>query len=207
MAFCPQCRAEYRPEITHCPVCDVDLVDAESLAPEMTDDRVVALLAAAELTVVAEGTLQGLKPVQDALIASGIPAALRKAEEVMSEMGLFLRLELVVRQEDEEVAGALVREALGGDLSEEMREGMEALFVGGDAAQGGGEGEAEGEEPETLACPACGCTDPLVNGECPECGLYLGEGEAGEGEAGEGATSAAQAAQAAQDEDDDGSRA
>lgn len=30
--------------------------------------------------------------------------------------------------------------------------------------------DAEGEPP----CPACGVAAPLVDGECSECGLYLG---------------------------------
>mgnify|MGYP000396718311 CR=1 FL=1 len=29
----------------------------------------------------------------------------------------------------------------------------------------------------TITCPACGHTGALVNGECADCGLFLGEPE------------------------------
>ncbi len=170
MPFCPKCRSEYRKDITHCPTCDVDLVGEAELPEQLTDDQVIAAMAEEDLEVVAEGTLQGLKPVQDVLIAEGIPAALRKAEELMTEAGLFLRLELVVRKSDLETAGPVVREALQGELSEEMREGLAHIYGEGDSEEDEAE-EGDGPAP----CPACGCTDPLVNGECPECGLFLGD--------------------------------
>jgi len=38
-----------------------------------------------------------------------------------------------------------------------------------DDADGDGDGDGE------LPCPACGTAAPLVDGECSDCGLYLGE--------------------------------
>jgi hypothetical protein len=192
MAFCPRCRAEYRKEITRCPTCDRELVDEQELPPKLTDAQVVAALEEdkEELVTVAEGTLQGLRPVQEQLIETGIPAALRKSEEMMTEAGRFLRLEVLVRQRDAEQAILMVREALQGELSEEMLEGIARLQAVPGAAGDAGEGEGEdpfdeaepgkeGEEGEegALACPACGSTEPLVDGECPECGLFLGSGD------------------------------
>lgn len=34
--FCPQCKAEYKPQYTRCATCDVDLVDALPQDPEPT---------------------------------------------------------------------------------------------------------------------------------------------------------------------------
>lgn len=39
---------------------------------------------------------------------------------------------------------------------------------------GDGDGSA-GEGSDDLPCPACGTAAPLVDGECSDCGLFLGE--------------------------------
>jgi hypothetical protein len=178
MPFCPQCRAEYRKEFSHCPTCDLELVQEQELPPKLTDEQVVAAMAEEELASIAEGTLQGLKPVQDQLIESGIPAALRKSDEMMTEAGLFLRLELVVRKSDAEQASSRVRQALQGEVSEEMLDGiaeLQQVAAQGEPEEGAEEGAEEAEGAP--ACPACGSTEPLVDGECPECGLFLGTEE------------------------------
>lgn len=176
MAFCPKCRAEYRVGITHCATCEVALVAEEDLPAVMSDAEIIAALADEEVVTVFEGPLAGLRPVHEKLLEAGIPAALREGEELKTEMGLFIKLALVVRKEDlgrvAELLGEEYRESLAreGLLSEALdREGpLEAP----EASEDGGE-EGEGGA-KALACPACGCTDPLVDGTCPDCGLFLG---------------------------------
>ena len=41
MAWCPKCKNEYREGITHCPDCDIDLV--EELLPEQEEDFEIPL--------------------------------------------------------------------------------------------------------------------------------------------------------------------
>lgn len=62
--FCPECQAEYRAEITRCPVCDVDLVErleeASHVAPKM-------------VVVFETDELPELMAARSALAAAGIP--------------------------------------------------------------------------------------------------------------------------------------
>jgi hypothetical protein len=180
MAFCPKCRSEYRAGITHCATCEVALVSEEELPKLMSDAEIIAALAEEELATVFEGPLASLRPVQEKLLEAGIPAALRQGEELKTEMGLFIKLSLVVRKEDlprliellgEEYREDLAREGLLGDAPDQMDHPEDP-----DHEEGSGNPDGPGEG-KALACPACGCTEPLVDGECPDCGLFLGEGE------------------------------
>lgn len=168
MPFCPECRAEYRAGIAKCAACEVPLVSEDELPELLSDDEIIGALSEDELVPAFEGPLQALRPLQEKLLAAGIPAAMRQGEELTTEHGLFIKLELVVRKSDidrvAEVLGEENRKAL-------EREGLSVHVVPLRSPEAEEEDEA-GEE--SLACPACGCTEPLVEGECPECGLFLG---------------------------------
>lgn len=180
MPVCPKCRAEYRSGITQCAHCEVALVAEGDLPDIMSDEEIIAAMSDEELVTVFEGPLAALRPVHDKLLAAGIPAALREGEELKTEMGLFIKLSLVVRKDDvtrvAELVGEEYRESLAreGLLDDTMDRHLGADRAGG--GNGAGDQGEGGEEPAetTPACPACGCTEPLVDGECPECGLFLG---------------------------------
>lgn len=170
MPFCPKCRSEYRADIQRCATCDEALVAEEDLPVHMSDQEIIAAMSEEELVSVFEGPLQALKPVQTRLLEAGIPAALRQGEELKTEMGLFIKLQLVVRKDDLEKVAGLVGEEYRENL---RREGL--LDVATSEGLEHPQSDASEETDGDLACPACGCTDPLVEGECPECGIFLGE--------------------------------
>lgn len=171
MPFCPTCRSEFRSGIKVCPTCDEALVAEEDLPAAMSDEEVLAALSEEEVKGIARGALEGCREVQQTLLEARIPAAIRKVDDVVSEAGHFLILEVVVREEDAERASFLLSSEHAELLS---REGLDvgARLEGEIIVE---KSEFEDDEEGVPACPACGCTEPLVNGECPECGLYLGD--------------------------------
>lgn len=73
--FCPSCEGEYREGITHCPECDVDLV--ESLPTGLHDAELAVLFESAEP--------EELMPVEAALRAAGIPFLVDGQDSVPGE--------------------------------------------------------------------------------------------------------------------------
>lgn len=63
--YCPECRAEYRQEITLCPDCEVSLVMELPSEPELSEDDLVLVLETANVAV--------LPVVKSVLRAAEIP--------------------------------------------------------------------------------------------------------------------------------------
>ena len=82
MPFCPQCEAEYREGFTHCPDCDIDLVDELSAEtpPATTASTTRGLFDPDDVpevvTVFTSGVMEA-EIVRSLLEASGIPALVR----------------------------------------------------------------------------------------------------------------------------------
>lgn len=172
MPFCPKCRAEYREGFTRCATCGVDLVDSLEDVPEpITEDNAVEYLRGKELAVLVRGDLDSCREVCNALLQEQVPAIIAPYDENVPSARLAMLLDVLVAEEDVERAVTLLQ-ADWHDMLE--RDGLQWLGVGAP--------EEEAEEDGPLACPACGSTAPLVDGCCPDCGLYLGdeEGEAGD---------------------------
>lgn len=72
MSFCPQCRAEYRRDISRCPECDVDLVDELSPAPELAWDP------REWVTVDESGDESEARILEGFLAEAGLPVRLRR---------------------------------------------------------------------------------------------------------------------------------
>ncbi len=172
MAFCPECRAEYRKGFDHCPSCDVDLVDAVELPELMTDEEVIASMSEEDLVGIVRGSIEGCRETQAKLLEQRIPAAIHESEDVGAESGHFRILQVVVRKEDAERAQAALNQDWVGDA---QREGLlrEVELIDGDGDDGEPEAE-EADNDEEPACPACGCVKPLKKGKCRDCGLHLG---------------------------------
>lgn len=125
------------------------------LAPSDVD----ALLAAGPLLPYAKASLRDAQAFVAALLAQGVPAAVRKPDDCCGGGGCGPSFEVLVREEDVSRIAALQR----GDWEQALvREGL-----GHVAAQGAA---ADGDEPP---CPACGTAAPLVAGACSDCGLQL----------------------------------
>ena len=63
--YCPQCRAEFREEITACPDCEVSLVAVLPEIPDLLDEDLVSVLETADVAV--------LPVVKSLLRAADIP--------------------------------------------------------------------------------------------------------------------------------------
>jgi hypothetical protein len=81
MAYCPQCRAEYREGFTHCPDCDIDLV--AELPPELPGEVPSGSRGlfdpddVPELVTVFTAGVMEAQIVRSLLEASDIPALVR----------------------------------------------------------------------------------------------------------------------------------
>ncbi|MEA2433621.1 MAG: hypothetical protein QOG54_1078 [Actinomycetota bacterium] len=108
--FCPNCRSEYRAGFTHCPDCDLDLVD--ELAPEAepeprpANDEVTFF---ASLVSVYRAPRMQAEIIRSVLAGSGIQAFVRGSG--MSGVypgGVLDDSAVMVRKEEEEAARALL---------------------------------------------------------------------------------------------------
>lgn len=156
--FCPRCRSEYRAGFARCGLCDVDLVDA--LPPEdafSSPEAMARALADKELEALLVGSHVELSKAQRFLAAQHVASIIAGEPEQRAEGGLHARFFLMVAAADIERARTV--------FQERWREGAlaQGLLVG-DAAT-----VAEG------TCPACGTSVPADAGECPDCGLFLGD--------------------------------
>jgi len=169
----------------------VDLVAAEELPEMLTDEEVIASMAAEDVTAITRGSIEDCRETQRKLLQQRVPAAIHEAQDIVGEAGHFRILQVVVRNEDIERAVEVLqldwvegaqREGLLGDVR--VADAQEPSADAGEGADEGGGGEDEDEggedeggedekEPEP-ACPACGCTKPLKKGKCRDCGLHLG---------------------------------
>lgn len=158
--FCPRCRSEYRPGFTRCGLCQVDLVD--ELPPEdafSSPEAMARVLADKELEALLVGSHVELKKAQGFFAGHRLASIIAgEPEKQQAEGGLHARFFLMVAAEDLERARALVQER--------WREGAlaQGLLLGDATA------------PVEGTCPACGASVPAAASECPDCGLFLGDG-------------------------------
>jgi len=154
--YCPQCLAEYRDGFTRCATCDVDLV--EQLGEEMvlTEENIRRALEGKELLGVARGELEVVKETRALLSRARIASVIIEDEQAQLPAGMAPRVVLLVSKDDLEQAQSV--------LGEKFQQMLEA------------EGQPPPSELEYGKCPACGTTIPEDAEECPECGLFVGQG-------------------------------
>lgn len=156
MPFCPECHAEYREGFTRCASCDVELVAELPTGLDLSAEGVAEALAGQELVPVAGGQFEVLKEMRENLAARRIASLIVEDPEHQNPPGMPKRVLLAVGKAD--VAAA--RDALEADFNAMIAE----------------EGMAGETEMRYGQCPACGCQLTEDQDECPECGLYIGEG-------------------------------
>jgi len=154
LRYCPDCREEYQPHMTHCLDCggplkeklDGEEVDYGALPDSAPEPEPGSSLPPGEYRSVASGlSAQVLEPVVKLLVEGRIPV---KVES------LSYGLTLSVRDEDRSAVIAILE-----------REG--AIPAQPDAA-------SPAVAAEGGPCPACGSHLAPGTVECPECGLLLG---------------------------------
>lgn len=157
--FCPECRSEFREEITFCQSCEVDLVGALETEDLFTSIQTMeGTLAEAELVPVVMGNPAELRRLQEGLYRERLPSVLANAGEGAYTPGTAAALYLMAQEEDLQKIGEYIKRANQESLH---REGVvEEVSLG-----------------QITACPACGSEAPGEAAECPECGLMLGVSE------------------------------
>jgi hypothetical protein len=147
------------------------LVDSLEEIPEPLDrQRAAALLADKDLVVVVRGDVSACQEVLAALLDEQIPAVIVSPPDVEPRSGVAMMLEVRVAEQDLEPAVYLLQEEW-----EELLAQDGLHFPSLDDKTAPQEASTATDGPP--ACPACGSTKPLVEGACPECGLFLGETE------------------------------
>lgn len=169
MAFCPQCRSEFRPGFTHCAPCgQIPLVDElseiDELGPESAEQAVPVGLASdsdivriqqiggQEIDTLRVFPLKFAQELQATLSDAGFSTLIVPLSVTFPDM--LPRFELRVLPEQRRAAEAELRERWAESLS---AEGLEANV-----------------QTSVDECPACGASVPLDVDTCPECGLFVG---------------------------------
>ena len=165
MPFCPECRDEYREGIARCAACDVGLV---ATLEAVNDDELLELerrLASEELTPVFAGDLENCKARYQVLGEHGIPSLITGDLEAKETETLSPYMYLQCATEDVEDVAAIFQDLWNESLT---LEGIEVDEV-----------DAVDMEAEEIECPGCSTliSELTVEGECPECGLFLGYDE------------------------------
>jgi len=159
MPFCPRCRAEYREGIETCSTCNVSLVDSlEGVPLPLSEETVATLLEGKELAMLVRGDMSTCKEIHQALLDEQIPALMLPPDDDVGHAGLSMVLDVIIAEEDQDRAVAVLQR----DWADMLK--RDGLFW-------------PATEEGVMACPACGSTAPLVDGCCPDCGLYLGDAE------------------------------
>ena len=163
--ICPQCGANYRAGFTVCHACKVDLVDDATFAAQrQSRGKPRDILAGRPTATIVHAGLQACREIERALLEAGIPCFLDANAEEGEALALgALKVGVVVAEDDVVRVGAL----------------MKARFEGLVAKEGIGSFNTEAIDLSAaeIACPACSHKGPLKNGECADCGLFLGAPE------------------------------
>lgn len=168
MKICPSCREEFLDHIEMCEICQEKLVSEFAVADLSADDQEISkeALLQGETLAFLEGSLASCREVEKVLKRSKIACAVYPASlECGSSPATLgascdMKYLLLIRPDDLELA----KNALEGQFSEQvLREG-----------QGDYVTSAINLNDDVVTCPACGEVAPLKDGECENCGLFLG---------------------------------
>jgi hypothetical protein len=162
---CPSCGGRFRAGFVRCASCKVDLVDEAvvNAALAARDDPHKAL-AGRKVVAAIHASLSACREVEAALLDAGVPCMLGTDTEDGEPLAAgAMKIGVMVAEDD------LAR------VSAVMKARFEALV----AQEGIGQFRTDAIDVTAaeVTCPACGHTGALVNGECADCGLFLGEPE------------------------------
>jgi hypothetical protein len=160
--ICPACGGAFRAGFTRCASCKVDLVDRATWEAGLAarDDPQRAL-AGKKTVAIVHASLPACREVERALLDARIPCLLQTETEEGEVLATgAMKIGVMVAEEDLARVGAVMKSRFEALIH---KEGMgtfktEAIDIG--AAE--------------VECPACGHKGPLKDGECADCGLFLG---------------------------------
>jgi hypothetical protein len=159
---CPKCGGTFRAGFNRCAGCKVDLVDAAAFTAGLAarNDPHQALAGRKTVTVV-QASLAACREIERALLDAGIPAVLRTENEEGEPLSAgTLKIGVVVAEDDNARVGAVMKSRFETLI---RKEGVGAFKT-----------EAIDVGAAEVECPACGHRGALKNGECADCGLFLG---------------------------------
>lgn len=165
--YCPECRDEYRSDITHCGVCGMELVNGEQFiamnrsAEEKRAARKGELTADDELVNLKGGPLSDMRHLEQLLQKERIGVLLIGDERNCGKGCCPSNFILQVRAEDAQDAYRLI---------EEEHQKMTGLADHGDDGHNGIFNVDAGQ----AVCPACGFSFQTLTNTCPDCGLCFG---------------------------------
>lgn len=162
LKYCPECRDEYRPEISQCAVCNVLLLTGLQMRAKFdtgdgTREKVAVIAEGDTLIPLMRGRLLDLKQVKILLAGVGVPALLVKDDQCRSGCCGGPEMMLQIRWQDQEKAEAALQQEHERTTGHQVHEGGVATVFD--------------PEAEVVVCPACGHEFSPNGPDCPDCGL------------------------------------
>jgi len=167
LKYCPHCRDEYRPDISLCGVCGMELITGTQFLAmhESSEGKRAArkgeITAADELVNIQGGPLSDMRHLEELLNGERIGTMLVGDERNCGKNCCPSSFFLQVRREDAPDAFAIIQ-------AEHQRQ--TALNDHGDKV---GDGVFNADAGQAT-CPACGFSFQTSTNSCPDCGLCFG---------------------------------
>lgn len=168
MKICPSCQEEYLDHIEKCVGCHEALIselDAKNVRPQnalLTKED----LLNSDMVPFVEGSLAHCREMEKVLLKSRIscvvyPVSL-SSDGNAATLGSASEMKYIVLLRESDVEAA--KEALLGKFHDEVAKEGKGSFVR----------DAIDLTKDSVTCPACEHTGALADGECQNCGLFLG---------------------------------
>lgn len=159
--ICPTCGGTFRAGFTRCAACKVDLVDQATYAAAVVAmDSPGKALAGKKTVAVVHASLAACREIERALLDAGIPCLLETESEGEILAAGALKIGVVVAEEDVPRVGVVMKARFEALIHKEGVGTFKTDAIDITAAE--------------VECPACGHKGPLKDGECADCGLFLG---------------------------------
>jgi len=167
MKICPTCREEFFDHVETCGACHVHLISEAEAQALVSSDGLLSkeeMLEAEMVSLVEAGLLQ-CREIEKALARKKVSCVVYPVNlegESSAALGATgdRRYMVIIRVQDLDKA----KTALEGQFMEQVAREGQGAFVA----------EPVNLSEGVINCPACGETNPLKDGECPVCGLFLG---------------------------------
>ena len=167
LKYCPSCLDEYRAEITTCASCTIELLtgtqmqELEAQKQQKKASRNLQLSPDDEMVNIRKGPVMQMKELQVMLERQGIPSLAVKDNSGCGQGCCGTDLIVQVRMSEAQEVLAILEKDHVRSTALKDHDTTNAGAVFNTAA-------------ENATCPACGCSFPTTQAECPDCGLCFG---------------------------------
>lgn len=164
LKYCPQCKDEYRAEISFCAACGQELISGADLLAQAAKSRETEsgggeILEGDALVAVRKGGLYDMKNLKRLLEKGSVPALIAR-DDNCGRGCCGPEVLLQIRQQDLQRAAVILEE-------EHVR-----TTAGAETAVEHAEAVFNPEEARAV-CPACSHEFTPDGAECPDCGLHF----------------------------------